>query len=354
MADEAAWSPSSAAQVPFEMPPQVEAEAACTRVSTWGMDPPPCFRRVSQGEFLAQYTRPSKIGTGCIGRVYAAKCGGTGSQVAVRIASRNSDDCDRMQREAQLLAHIGTHPNVVELQDAVCVPGVAMMIVLQLFHRTLLEHIRKTFRRAPSSKFVVRLQQQLQRGLAYIHHRGCLHRGLSSATVLLKGDMNSVDAWTAAIADFEQGCVSTGHTVEAWAHHTPCPVTRLPYRAPELIPWRGQPYGAAVDVWSLGCVVADTLVGDVAFEVAVTESSAENQYLKRVFGFLGVKPPASVVPHWEESSFVLSSRYESCRFSYAKAGLPEDSRALWLKMLQIDPNLRILSRDFPASKPRST
>ena len=339
---------------------EVTAEAeVCPSLSRWGIKRENAyltelpstqqFRQV----FMQRYTRMARLGKGNYGHVYAARDIFAERAVAVKVLELNNEDDGCKLGEAHILATIGKHKHVSELLDVVCLPGVALMLVQELFDCSLLTWIRKTRGQPQSSDFVVALLDHLQLGLAHIHKCGCLHRDLSSANVLLLGDVQAPGAWRGAIADFGHGCGPLGMDVDTPRKHYPRKVATLMYRAPELITRPHDPYGAAVDVWSLGCVVADTLTGDIAFDIDIdvenpTHQKCAENYLKRVYAHLGQTPPLSVVGVNEQELYRLSTRTERERFLAMAARIPTPTRDLWLTMLQISTKARIRSRDFPA------
>jgi serine/threonine protein kinase len=92
--------------------------------------------------------------------------------------------------------------------------------------------------------------QQLLCGLDHCHNRGVLHRDIKGANLLL--DNNGI----LKIADFG---LATFFNPKQKQHLTSRVVT-LWYRPPELL-LGATNYGAAVDLWSVGCILAELLSG---------------------------------------------------------------------------------------------
>jgi cyclin-dependent kinase 12/13 len=102
----------------------------------------------------------------------------------------------------------------------------------------------------PETKCIVR---QLLEGVAYLHARKILHRDIKSANILLndEGQVKLADFGLGRKVHFEN--VFTYKVVTLW------------YRAPELI-LGCKNYSDKIDVWSIGCVVAEFFLGEVLFK----------------------------------------------------------------------------------------
>ncbi len=88
---------------------------------------------------------------------------------------------------------------------------------------------------------------QILRGLKYVHTAGVLHRDLKPSNLLLNASCDL------KICDFGLARTST----ESNAFMTEYVVTRW-YRAPELL-LSCDSYDAGVDVWAVGCILAELL-----------------------------------------------------------------------------------------------
>ncbi|GKY92013.1 hypothetical protein MPSEU_000172900 [Mayamaea pseudoterrestris] len=116
---------------------------------------------------------------------------------------------------------------------------------------------------------------QMLAGLKYIHSHSVIHRDLKPANILLNEDcsLKICDFGLARIVDIASMSTSStqaavGKVNEAPVTFGPAPLAGLTrqltkhvvtrwYRAPELI--LIQPYTSAVDIWSIGCILAELL-----------------------------------------------------------------------------------------------
>uniref|UniRef100_A0A672Q498 Stress-activated protein kinase JNK n=1 Tax=Sinocyclocheilus grahami TaxID=75366 RepID=A0A672Q498_SINGR len=88
-------------------------------------------------------------------------------------------------------------------------------------------------------------------GIKHLHSAGIIHRDLKPSNIVVKSDC------TLKILDF-----GLARTAATGLLMTPYVVTRY-YRAPEVI--LGMGYQANVDVWSVGCIMAEIVRGSVLF-----------------------------------------------------------------------------------------
>lgn len=95
------------------------------------------------------------------------------------------------------------------------------------------------------------LVYQMLKGLKYIHSAGVVHRDLKPGNLAVNEDceLKILDFGLARPADAEM----TGYVVTRW------------YRAPEVIlSWMH--YNQTVDIWSVGCIMAEMLTGKTLFK----------------------------------------------------------------------------------------
>lgn len=113
--------------------------------------------------------------------------------------------------------------------------------------------------------------RQVLRSLTFLHSLGLLHADLKPENILMK----SYSACEVKVIDLGSSCFLTDRLSSY--------IQSRSYRAPEVI--LGLPYGQKVDVWSLGCVVAELASGRVLFH-----NTSLPSILARVEGILGPLP----------------------------------------------------------------
>jgi cyclin-dependent kinase 12/13 len=92
--------------------------------------------------------------------------------------------------------------------------------------------------------------QQLLEGLQHCHERGILHLDIKHGNLMI--DRHGV----LKIGDFG---LSSDYGAGRW-QPPPNRVVSLPYRAPELL-LGATSYGVGVDLWSVGCLLAEMFFG---------------------------------------------------------------------------------------------
>jgi len=129
---------------------------------------------------------------------------------------------------------------------------------------------------------------QMFRSLAYIHGLGICHRDIKPQNVLVDTNIHKV-----VICDFGSAKkLQPGETSVAY-------ICSRYYRAPELILGEEQ-YNTAIDIWSVGCVVAEMFLGEPIFP----GNSSKDQLLK-IMQILGTPTTQEVTEMCKKSKAKL-------------------------------------------------
>lgn len=175
-------------------------------------------------------------------------------------------------REVRLLRRAQS-PNVISLHESFRDAG-NLVLVLPFMPVDMAEHIRKA---ALSSSRKKRCVREILSGLAFVHSQGIIHRDIKLSNILLK-----TPTGPSYIADFGIAWASDDPAAEAWDEKI-LDVGTTCYRPPELL-FGNQKYDASLDLWAMGCVVAQILClgsktlfdsGDLGSDLALIKSIFE-------------------------------------------------------------------------------
>ncbi|BBN05880.1 cyclin-dependent kinase 12/13 [Marchantia polymorpha subsp. ruderalis] len=289
------------------------------------------------------FEKLDKIGQGTYSNVYKARDLDTGKIVAlkkVRFDNLEPESVRFMAREIQVLRRLD-HPNVVKLEGLVTS---RMSCSLYLVFEYM-EHDLAGLAACPGIMFteaqVKCYLQQLLRGLDHCHSRGVLHRDIKGSNLLLDngGILKIADFGLATFYHPDQKQPLTSRVVTLW------------YRPPELLLGATE-YGAAVDLWSTGCILAELLAGK-----PIMPGRTEVEQLHKIFKLCGSPSEEywrkSKLPH--ATIFKPQQPYKRCIADTFKE-FPNSSLALLETLLAIEPADRgsaaaALKSEFFTSKP---
>jgi WD40 repeat protein len=270
------------------------------------------------GTELAGYRIDSLLGRGGMSVVYLAEDLRLKRKVALKLlaAGLAEDESfrDRFLRESELAASID-HPNIVPIYEAGTTGSLLFIAMRYVEGRDLKERLQRG-RLEPRE--AAGLLAQMASALDAAHARGLVHRDVKPSNVLLDPGARPDGSDHVYLADFgltkrvseESGIGEDGHLMGT-----------IDYVAPEQI--AGETIDGRADVYSLGCVLYECLVGQPPFrgdsDIAV------------VFAHLEAEPPAPSAQRPELPAALDAviaralakdpeRRYPNCR-ELAKAGL---------------------------------
>ena len=133
-------------------------------------------------------------------------------------------------------------------------------LVMELALTSVQQEMARLFGQLPLP-LVRRCAGHMFAGFSQLHSMGILHRDVKPDSILLR--VNDAGATQAVLADFGS-CLALRPAV-------PRPLTRKVctswYRPPELFgPAATRTYGSEVDIWSVGCVLGEMLLGQPLFK----------------------------------------------------------------------------------------
>eukprot|EP00038_Savillea_parva_P031177 m.83489 g.83489 ORF g.83489 m.83489 type:complete len:416 (+) comp9542_c0_seq1:245-1492(+) len=146
-------------------------------------------------------------------------------------------------------------------------------------------HKRKT---RPKETMFKSMMHQLLKGMQYLHTNWIFHRDLKPANVLIMGiDEGTVDKGCVKIADLGMARLFNAPLRPLVA--VDAVVTTFWYRAPELL-LGAQHYTKAVDMWAIGCIMAELATCAALFQgprIEETKDPYHKQQLELIFDALG-------------------------------------------------------------------
>jgi eukaryotic-like serine/threonine-protein kinase len=201
-----------------------------------------------------RYRLEAKLGSGGMSTVYLAKDETLDRPVAVKLMHREMseqpDQLERFRQEARSVAKI-SHPNVVSVIDAGEDHGYPYIVFEYVEGETLKQRISRIG--ALDIQESIAYAIEIARGLTIAHARNLVHRDIKPQNVLID------DEGRAKLTDFgisrqleQDGMTATGRVLGT-----------TDYVAPEQA--MGQAVDPRSDVYSLGVVLYEMLVGQVPF-----------------------------------------------------------------------------------------
>jgi cell division cycle 2-like protein len=196
-------------------------------------------------------------------------------------------------REVSLLLQL-KHENILNVHEVVVSPKGQVFMVSEFVDNDLRALLEKNYRFSQSE--VKCLVQQLLSAMACAHTHWILHRDLKTANLLYsnRGQMKVADFGLARL--FGEPCDKL----------TPTVVT-LHYRAPELLlsgDSKPLKYGPEIDMWSVGCILAELLLGRV-----LMRGSGELEQINCIFRTLGTPTEASW-PGWQQLPLAKKMKFK--------------------------------------------
>lgn len=273
------------------------------------------------------FEKLEKIGQGTYSSVFRARDLETGRLVAlkkVRFDNFEPESVRFMAREIVILRRLD-HPNVIKL-DGIVTSRLSCSIYLVFEY---MEHDLSGLLSCPDIKFsesqVKCYMKQLLSGIDHCHSRGVMHRDIKGANLLVNNE-GVIKVGDFGLANFSSSVHKqplTSRVVTLW------------YRPPELL-LGSTDYGPAVDLWSVGCVFAELLLG-----TPILQGRTEVEQLHKVFKLCGSPPEdywkKSRLPH--ATLFKPQHPYESCLWETFKE-LPKSAVSLIETLLSVEPYKR--------------
>ncbi|KAJ4961442.1 hypothetical protein NE237_021352 [Protea cynaroides] len=234
------------------------------------------FHVVLNSVIAGRYHVTEYLGSAAFSKAIQAHDLHTGMDVCVKIIKNNKDFFDQSLDEIKLLKFVNKHDpadkyHVLRLYDYFYYRE-HLLIVCELLKANLYEFHKFNRESGGEVYFTMpRLQSitiQCLESLGFLHGLGLIHCDLKPENILVK----SYSRCEVKVIDLGSSCFETDHLCSY--------VQSRSYRAPEVI--LGLPYDKKIDIWSLGCILAELCTGNVLFQ-----NDSPATLLARVIGIIG-------------------------------------------------------------------
>ncbi|KAL5055437.1 hypothetical protein RYX36_036119 [Vicia faba] len=282
-----------------------------------------------------EFERLNKIDEGTYGVVYRAKDKKTGEVVALKKVKMEKEKEGfplTSLREINVLLSFH-HPYIVDVKEVVVGSSLDSIFMVMEYMEHDLKGLMESMKQPFSQSEVKCLMIQLLEGVKYLHDNWVLHRDLKTSNLLLnnRGELKICDFGLAR---------QYGSPLKPYTHL----VVTLWYRAPELLLGARQ-YSTAIDMWSLGCIMAELLSKEPLFN-----GKTEFDQLDKIFRILGTpneaiwpgfsKLPGVKVNFVKHQYNLLRKKFPATSFTGSPV-LSDSGFDLLNKLLTYDPEKRI-------------
>lgn len=208
------------------------------------------------GDHIAfRYSIKGALGKGSFGTVLKCRDHKTGRMVAVKVIAKKSELRAQAQIETGLmrdlvLAGSPDASHFVRLIDSVAFRH-HLCIISEMLGPSLYDLLKRNRYRGLELSSVRYITRQLCEGLEFLDKQNIIHCDLKPENVLV----SDIENCQVKIIDFGSGCYADRRIYTY--------IQSRFYRAPEIL--MGMQYGTAIDIWSLGCLVPELLMGRPIF-----------------------------------------------------------------------------------------
>jgi serine/threonine-protein kinase len=214
---------------------------------------------------LERYEPLELLGRGGLGEVYFARDRQLSRNVAVKcLMAVDEETIVIFHREAKIASKLH-HPNIVGTLDFGTTNGGRPYIAFEYFKGISLEQLIAASERRIDEVMVRKIFIAVARALSYIHEHNVFHRDMKPSNIMLNLDdpdsmqLRVIDFGVSSIKeDIQNRSLSQGKTIVG----TPV------YMSPD--PVRGDEFDSRSEVYSLGCIMFECLVGEPPFDAPST------------------------------------------------------------------------------------
>lgn len=295
----------------------------------------------------ATFDKTNQIGQGTFGKVYKSSYYTKDNElktVAIKKIPMSSQDEGLPLTAVREIAILQAyhHPNLVELLDIIIAPVKPpnyrghVDLVFEYMEHDISALVESKIQFTQGE--IKNIMKQILTGIAYLHSNNIIHRDIKSANILLNN--NGV----VKLGDFglarticplpQRNKLYSGNVVTIW------------YRPPELLLGMKN-YDLKVDMWSIGCVFAELLMGEPIFK-----GNNEKEQVQEIFTICGSPnentwPGISLFPSYEYlmPRNTFDNNLKLSITSKSKSPIDDITFDLIQKMLMVNPRDRISAEE---------
>ncbi|GLD99912.1 hypothetical protein PINS_up008640 [Pythium insidiosum] len=244
-----------------------------------GFEPSADWRPRIGSLIAGRYRVQLEIGEAVFSRTYKCFDEADEQVVCLKIIKNSKEYFDQGVDEIRVLQFIASNCDVDEKHLVRLIDYFYfrehLIIVTELLRDNLYEFSKLLSERGHANYFTIpRLKLvacQILEALEFLHSLGLVHCDLKPENILI----SNFNECRIKVIDFGSSCFVTDELTSY--------VQSRSYRAPEVI--LGLEYDQKIDIWSLGCVLAELFTGDVLFK-----NNSEQSLLERIIAAIGPVP----------------------------------------------------------------
>eukprot|EP00735_Rhodelphis_limneticus_P014482 TRINITY_DN8513_c0_g1::TRINITY_DN8513_c0_g1_i1::g.3376::m.3376 TRINITY_DN8513_c0_g1::TRINITY_DN8513_c0_g1_i1::g.3376 ORF type:complete len:373 (-),score=46.77,sp/Q54QB1/ERK2_DICDI/62.05/3e-152,Pkinase/PF00069.20/1.5e-73,Pkinase_Tyr/PF07714.12/2.5e-32,Kinase-like/PF14531.1/8e+02,Kinase-like/PF14531.1/0.0021,APH/PF01636.18/28,APH/PF01636.18/0.41 TRINITY_DN8513_c0_g1_i1:142-1260(-) len=283
---------------------------------------------------LRRYEIQQKLGKGAYGIVWKAIDKKTKEVVALKKifdAFQNDTDAQRTYREVEYLKLMAGHENIIRLYQVYRAANDRdLYLVFEFMETDLHAVIRANILEEIHKQYII---WQLLKSLKFMHSSEILHRDMKPANLLLNTECQ-VKVADFGLARSLKSLNRPDGTVGALTDYV---ATRW-YRAPEIL-LGSTYYTKGVDMWSIGCILGELILGKPIFPGRSTIQQLEK--IVEVTGVPTKEDIESMKSNYAGSFFETLTKVKRVPLEVMFPNASPEARDLLSKLLVFNPNKRL-------------